>query len=119
MFNKEEEAKAIQKELLSKVKSACHENGIPFIFLAAVKDDGKTTGWLADGIPAGEIDGITLSDDRIKRALAVLNGFEDETFENRNKASEMIFELPEEEFMEDGIDDDDFNAGLVNEKDGD
>jgi len=120
MYDKTKEVKNIQKTLLSKVKSACHDQGIPFIFLAAAADDGKKTEWVCDGIPAGEIDGLKLSDDRIRRALAILNGFEDELFEAKAAGQPKIeFEIDGEENIIDGIDDDEFNAGLVNEDSGD
>ena len=76
MYDKTKAIEELKKTVFSKLKSACHENGISYLMTVAAKDDGRTTDWYCDGIPAGEIDGLTLSDDRVRRALLVLNGLD-------------------------------------------
>lgn len=76
MYDKKAEAEELFKEYISKFSTACHENGIPFLCVAAVADDGEKTVWKADGLTPGAL-GVKISEDRIRKAIAVLGGFED------------------------------------------
>ena len=76
-YDKRKQLEEMKKGALRRLKTECHETGISYIFLAASYDDGITTEWYADGIPAGEIKGLRLSDDRVRRAICVLRGLDD------------------------------------------
>ena len=84
MYNKKEQIEIMKKTVLGRLKTECHENGISYLVIAAVSDDGEHTEWYADGIPAGEF-GLRLSDDRIRHALLVLNGLDDLMIENMGR----------------------------------
>ena len=75
MYDKRKEFKEEIREKLNELKTACHMNGIPFMFAAVVSDDGAETEYEMDGITPGSIN-LVVSDDRVKRALNVLNGLE-------------------------------------------
>ena len=77
MYDKRKQLEELRHGALKRLKTECHEFGISYLFAAASLDDGEHTEWYLDGIPAGEIKNLKLSDDRIRRALLVLNGLDD------------------------------------------
>lgn len=90
MFNKEKEFELIE-EKLNEIRIACNRMQIPFIWIAAVKDDGALTQYkvAVDENDAPDLDvkkypchalvpgsmGIALKDDKIRDIIKVLNGF--------------------------------------------
>lgn len=89
-FNKEKEFEAIE-EKLNEVRIACNRAQIPFVWVAAIKDDGVKTDYkvAVDENSTKDLDvtkyachalvpgsmGIKLQDDKIKDIIKVLNGF--------------------------------------------
>lgn len=90
MFDKEKEFELIE-EKLNEVRIACNRLGIPFIWVAAIKDDGASTEYKAaiDENENPDLDvvkypchalvpgsmGVKLADDKIRDIVKVLNGF--------------------------------------------
>lgn len=90
MFNKEKEFELIE-EKLNEIRIACNRLEIPFIWVAAIKDDGISTEYKAtiDENDVSGLDitkypchalvpgsmGIKLQDDKIRDIVKVLNGF--------------------------------------------
>lgn len=90
MFDKEKEFELIE-EKLNEIRIACNRLGIPFIWVAAIKDDGMSTEYKAaiDENVTPDLDivkypchalvpgsmGIKLADDKIRDIVKVLNGF--------------------------------------------
>lgn len=90
MFEKIKEFELIE-EKLNEVRIACNRLGIPFIWVAAVKDDGLSTEYKAvidenetpdlnvtkypcNALVPGSM-GVRLQDDKIRDIIKVLNGF--------------------------------------------
>lgn len=90
MFDKEKEFEFIE-EKLNEIRIACNRLGIPFIWVAAIKDDGTSTEYKVaiDENETPDLDvvkypchalvpgsmGIKLADDKIRDIIKVLNGF--------------------------------------------
>lgn len=90
MFNKEMEFELIE-EKLNEIRIACNRLGIPFIWVAAIKDDGASTEYKVaiDDNETPDLDvvkypcnalvpgsmGVELQDDKIRDIVKVLNGF--------------------------------------------
>lgn len=75
-YDKRKPLEEIKKGALRRLKTECHEAGISYLVIAAAYDDGATTEWYSDGIPAGEMR-LKLTDDRIRRAILCLRGLDD------------------------------------------
>ncbi len=91
MFDKRKQFEPIE-EMLNEVRIACNRAMIPFIWVAAVGDDGKQTDYrvaidenqdkepfdpkkyACHALVPGSM-GVTLNDDKIKDIIKVLNGF--------------------------------------------
>lgn len=90
MFDKEKQFEIIE-EKLNEIRIACNRMQIPFIWVAAIKDDGQSTEYkiavdandtpdldvnkyLCNALIPGSM-GIKLKDDKLKDIVKVLNGF--------------------------------------------
>ena len=90
MFDRRAEFEKIE-ELLNQVRIQCNRAMIPFIWVAAVSDDGKQTGYqvaidenrkrdsgdkkyVCSALVPGSME-VSLADDEIKDIVKVLNGF--------------------------------------------
>jgi len=89
-FNKKDEYKAID-DMLNEVRIACNRALIPFIWVAAVKDDEDSTVYMvavdenqevapevvqykSNALTPGSLE-VKLQDDKIRDVIKVLNGF--------------------------------------------
>lgn len=104
MYDKRKEFKEEIREKLNELKTACHMNGIPFMFAAVVSDDGAETEYEMDGITPGSIN-LVVTDDRVKRALNVLNGLEGDVMYKTTMEDLMPEDSPEGELLSDGEED--------------
>ena len=91
VFNKREEFENQIEDKLAEVRRLCNRLRIPFVWVAAVGDDGGNTDYavavdenqdedapdkryLCNGLTPGAME-ITLSDDKIREVIKIMNGF--------------------------------------------
>jgi len=75
LFDKTKDFKEIEKSIKA-IQGELHMAGIPFMFAAALKDDGEHTEWFSTGLTPGSLN-MELSDDRVRRALNILHGLDE------------------------------------------